>query len=104
MRPAAEKEWAQAEASAPLPPETREVLEDEHSARIGLLLKQAEVSARQIDEAYEAAKQIVERRTPALHVKRGAVYVAVEKAKQLKRAKASLQSSAMNGDLSAQPT
>jgi hypothetical protein len=65
---AAEKEWAEAQAIEPLPPETAEVLQAEHDLRIGAALKQAEVSAQLVDAAYEAAQPAHPRQ---LFVRRG---------------------------------
>ena len=48
---AAEKEWAEAQASIPLPEDVQAALEDSHAKHIGRLLKEAEVNAKLTDAA-----------------------------------------------------
>jgi hypothetical protein len=53
---AAEKEWAEAQASIPLPEDVQAALEDSHAKHIGRLLKEAEVNAKLTDAAYAAVQ------------------------------------------------
>jgi hypothetical protein len=71
---AAEKAWAEEVADTPLPPETAAVLEDEHAAHIGRLLRQAEVNARLADDAYKQIAEEAAAKVIQFYVRRGGAW------------------------------
>jgi hypothetical protein len=78
-RAAAEKAWAEEQASAPLRPDIAEALQDAHDRSIGLAKAQAQLNQDVVDAAYAAAEAAAE--PPQLYVRRGGEWARVERAK-----------------------